>query len=88
MSILAAPGRLLRRFWPWTGIVGALLLGGLISGLSVTATESSSSAIGANTCPATTVANDALPSVVTIAARAHRVEERAQERSFAVTATF
>lgn len=50
-------------------MVGALLLGGLIAGVSVATTESSSSDSSQAACAATTVANNTLPSVVTISAR-------------------
>ncbi|HEX6394346.1 MAG TPA: trypsin-like peptidase domain-containing protein [Acidimicrobiales bacterium] len=68
MTSPATGGRLRPRWWPWAGIVGALLLGGLISGLSVAVTEGSSRLSSSTECSATTVANDALPSVVTISA--------------------
>lgn len=68
MSTQATEGGFVQRSWPWLGIVGALLVGGLIAGLSVAVSESSPSASGLAACTATRVANDTLPSVVTIAA--------------------
>ena len=68
MSSPATGGRLPRRWWPWTGIVGALLVGGLIAGLSVAVAESSSPLPNSIACSAITVANNTLPAVVTISA--------------------
>jgi putative serine protease PepD len=61
-----APDR--RRWWVIGGAVAvALVVGGVIGGLIAADTGSASS--NANACPATTVANQTLPSVVTISAR-------------------
>jgi putative serine protease PepD len=69
MTVFASIGRGLRRGWPWTGLVGAVVVGGLAGGLIAAATDSSSSSSSADVCSATKVANDTLPSVVTISAR-------------------
>ncbi len=56
-----------RRWWPFAAAgAGVLVVGGVIGGLIAADTQSSSSQ--ANACPATTVANKTLPSVVTISA--------------------
>ncbi len=61
-----APGR--RRWWVIAGAAAiALVVGGVIGGLIAADTASSTS--NANVCPATSVANSTLPSVVTISAR-------------------
>jgi putative serine protease PepD len=61
-----APDR--RRWWVIGGAVAAaLVVGGVIGGLIAANTGSTTSNAGA--CPATTVANQTLPSVVTISAR-------------------
>jgi putative serine protease PepD len=71
MSIFSSIGGGLRRGWPWTGLVGAVVVGGLAGGLIAAATQSSSSSSG-DVCSATSVSNDVLPSVVTISARGSR----------------
>ena len=43
MGIFASIGDGLRRGWPWTGVVGAVVVGGLAGGLIAAATQSSSS---------------------------------------------
>jgi putative serine protease PepD len=58
-----------RRWLPWAIGGAALVVGGLIGGLIASATSSSSTS-QAGACDATSVANKALPSVVTISARA------------------
>jgi putative serine protease PepD len=72
MGIFASIGSGLRRGWPWTGLVGAVVVGGLAGGLIAAATEPSASNSSADVCSATTVAKDVLPSVVTISARGSR----------------
>ncbi len=58
-----------RPWWIWAvGAVVILAVGGVIGGLIASNTQSSSSS-DANVCSATTVANNTLPSVVTISAR-------------------
>jgi putative serine protease PepD len=69
MGVFASIGNGLKRGWPWTGVVGAVVVGGLAGGLIASATQSSSSSASSSVCEATTVANDVLPSVVTISAR-------------------
>jgi putative serine protease PepD len=70
MGVFASIGGGLRRGWPWTGLVGAVIVGGVAGGLIGAATASSSSSTSsANVCSATTVSNEVLPSVVTISAR-------------------
>ncbi|HUJ65910.1 MAG TPA: trypsin-like peptidase domain-containing protein [Acidimicrobiales bacterium] len=69
MTVFASVGRGLRRGWPWTGLVGAVVVGGLAGGLIAAATDTSSSSSSADVCSASKVANDVLPSVVTISAR-------------------
>ncbi len=69
MGIFASIGGGLRRGWPWTGLVGAVVVGGLAGGLIAAATQPSSSSSSSDVCSATTVSNDVLPSVVTISAR-------------------
>jgi putative serine protease PepD len=57
-----------RRRWLWALVaVVIVVVGGVIGGLIVAATDSSSA--NPNACPATTVADNTLPSVVTISAR-------------------
>jgi putative serine protease PepD len=69
MGIFASIGGGLRRGWPWTGLVGAVVVGGLAGGLIAAATQPSSSSSSSDVCAATTVSNEVLPSVVTISAR-------------------
>jgi putative serine protease PepD len=57
----------LRWLWVALGAIVLVVLGGVVGGLIVAATQSS--APNPNACPATTVADDTLPSVVTISAR-------------------
>ncbi len=63
----AATGHSRPRWWLLAAAgAGVLVIGGVIGGFIATGTQSSSSS--ANACPATTVANKTLPSVVTISA--------------------
>ena len=54
------------RWWWFVGLAVALVVGGLVGGLIAATTSSSASS---HTCNATTVANDTLPTIVTITAR-------------------
>ena len=66
-----ASGASRRRWWPLAAAgAGVLVVGGVIGGLIAADTRSSSS--NANACPATTVADKALPSVVTISVTSGR----------------
>jgi putative serine protease PepD len=60
-----------RRWSVWAAAVGIFVVGGIIGGLIVAVTRSSGSS-DAVACPATSVANRALPSVVTISASSGR----------------
>jgi putative serine protease PepD len=63
----AATGHSRPRWWLLAAVgAGVLVIGGVIGGFIASGTQSSSSS--ANACPATTVANKTLPSVVTISA--------------------
>jgi putative serine protease PepD len=75
------PGRPRRRWWPWAPLALAFAVAGVVGGLigAAIASPASSSAApvtgsaaavsSAASCAVTTVANDVLPSVVTISAR-------------------
>ncbi len=54
------------RWWWFVGLAVVLVIGGVVGGLIVAATSSSASS---NTCSATKVANETLPTIVTITAR-------------------
>jgi putative serine protease PepD len=58
-----------RRWLPWAVGAGILVVGGLIGGLIVAVTDSSSTDLNAVACNATTVADNTLPTIVTISAR-------------------
>jgi putative serine protease PepD len=58
-----------KRWVPWAIGAGVLVVGGLIGGLIVSATDSSSTNLNSVACNATSVANKTLPTIVTISAR-------------------
>ena len=71
------PSRSSRRWWLWAALGTALVAGGVAGGLIVGATQSSGSTLmpgsaaassTVSACPVTSVANQVVPSVVTIAA--------------------
>jgi putative serine protease PepD len=66
METETSTGRTGRRWWWWVLLGGGVVVGGVIGGIIVAATTSSPKS---NTCAATKVANDTLPTVVTITAR-------------------
>ena len=76
------------RWWLFAGGAAVLLvIGGVVGGLIGAGTDSSSSSTNENACPATSVANRVLPSVVTISARGTTAGGRGQVRPSAATAT-
>ena len=68
MTADARAGRRGRR-WPWLAGLGlAALVGGVVGGVIVSQTGLSGPAGTSASCPATTISNDVLPSIVTISA--------------------